>query len=166
MDDIHVNIDKVLLQFKTNLVSFIDELIDKFPKESNLIIYRIYINNQCEINTVIDIFVYHLIKSKEQLKARDENYFLDHEDSILGNIQSQNLNLIKKVWRSTILDTEDKNTIWKWADAFLFFAEKYVRLKQAKLNDKVEVKIEEECKVEEACKSAVVVEVIPKEKTD
>ena len=46
----------ILKEFKKNLISFFDELIDQFPSEGDLIVIRIYFNDQVDIKEILELF--------------------------------------------------------------------------------------------------------------
>ena len=126
------DIQQVLHEFKNNLIAFIDELIDQFPREPDLIIARIYLKDQTDIKDVMEIFTHNINKNdqiiKKMLKERNEVYFLEN-NSIFENVDKTKLAYFKKIWRSPDLDKENKNIIWKWIDSFIFFSDKYIKLK-------------------------------------
>jgi len=125
------DIQQVLHEFKNNLISFIDELIDQFPREPDLIIARIYLKDQTDIKDIMESFTHNINKNdqiiKKMLKERNEMFFL--ENSSFDNFNKSKLAYLKKIWRSPALDTENKNIIWKWIDSFIFFSDKYIKLK-------------------------------------
>ena len=83
------DIQQVLHEFKNNLIAFIDELIDQFPREPDLIIARIYLKDQTDIKDVMEIFTHNINKNdqiiKKMLKERNEIYFLEN-NSIFENV--------------------------------------------------------------------------------
>ena len=124
----------ILKDFKKNLTSFIDGLIDQFPTDEDLIILRIYFNDQADIKKVMETFTHHLNKDDQKLKEDIKN----HNDSFLvesftidyfGNPKSIQF---KKIWRSPRLDQEDKKIIWKWIDGFVYLSDKYAKNKTNK----------------------------------
>ncbi len=54
---------ELLIKFKNLLLSFTDELIERFPNEADFLVMRIFIDTQIPIKTIIDNFI-------EQLKKR------------------------------------------------------------------------------------------------
>ena len=123
---------KILLEFKKNLIDFMDELISQFPQEGDLVILRIYLKDQAIIQDVMETLVLNLNKDdnklKDMIKKRNEIFFLEYslfDESIGKNKVSH----FKKLWRSGLLDEEDKNVFWEWMDSFVFFTEKYLKLK-------------------------------------
>jgi len=119
---------KILMEFKTQLICFVDELIDQFPKESDLVIMRIFFKDQIPIKMLVDVFNLKINTNngelKQMIKNRNEAFFLDHNvfDAAAGKNKA---NHFKRLWRSNILDDDDKIVMWKWIDTFVFLADKY-----------------------------------------
>jgi hypothetical protein len=120
---------EVLTEFKTQLISFFDELIGQFPLEGDLVIVRLFFANQIPIQDVMINFN-HKINTNDQelrkmIKNRNEAFFL--ENNIFDNLGKDKINNIKKIWRSDRLDKEDKEVIWNWIDAFMYLGDKYAK---------------------------------------
>ena len=120
---------EILNEFKTQLLSFFDELIAQFPKEGDLIICRLFFDNQIPIKSVMDNFIYNINKNDKELlkmiQQRNESFFLEH--NIFTTVEKEKVNHFKKIWCSGHLDDEDKTIIWNWIDAFVYLAEKYTK---------------------------------------
>ena len=52
----------ILKEFKQNLIDFIDELIDLYPSEGDLIKLRIFLNDQNDIKETMKTLVFYLNK--------------------------------------------------------------------------------------------------------
>lgn len=117
---------KILNDFQTSLVSFFDELIEMFPNEGDFVTIRIMIKDRIPITQIADYFAQNILPEKELIKARSDSVFLEKNVlfSSLGPMQSNNF---KNLWASDKLDKQDRETIWKWLDVFLFLVEKYKR---------------------------------------
>jgi|TARA_B100001059_G_scaffold217659_1_gene237124 predicted KAP-like P-loop ATPase len=119
---------EVLREFKSQLIIFFDELIENFPEEGDLVIARLFIANQVPIVDLMNDFNHHINKDnkriRKMIKDRREDFFLHNT---LFNSHKTNLNHFKKLWRSGILDKDDKEIIWKWVDTFIFLGDKYSR---------------------------------------
>jgi hypothetical protein len=118
---------EVLTEFKTQLISFFDELIGQFPLEGDLVVVRLFFANQIPIQDVMNTFN-HKINTNDQelrkmIKNRNEAFFL--ENNMFENLGKDKINHIKKIWRSDRLDKEDKEVIWNWIDAFMYLGDKY-----------------------------------------
>ena len=119
---------EILKQFKQTIISFLDELIDQFPKEPDLVIFRIFLKDRLPIVNVMNYFVHKVLPLKNMVSERNEDFFLNH-CTLMEDIQSKEkrgkVNNFKKLWRSDRLDDDDKKIMWDWFDSFIFLAEKY-----------------------------------------
>ena len=117
---------QILTDFKTALVNFFDELIEQFPDEGDLIMVRIFINDQVPIADVMSVFIARLLPLKESVVKRDVNFFLGSGAiSLFEKLDKGKVNYFKVLWQSSSLDDGDRAQIWKWYDYFIIFAEKY-----------------------------------------
>ena len=123
----------ILKEFKKNLISFVDELIDQFPSEGDLVILRIYFSDQCEIKQVMESFTQYLNRDdniiKKNIEERNDSFFLNHNTLFENVVDKSKILHFKKIWRSPQLDQEDKEIIWKWIDSFVFLSDKYTKNK-------------------------------------
>jgi hypothetical protein len=115
----------ILNQFKKQLISFFDELISQFPEAPELVILRILFKDQMPIEEVMKKFVHKLVSVRELIKNRDEAFFL--ENNFFNFTSKENVSGLKKLWRSNKMDAEDKLTVWKWMDSFVYLADKYAK---------------------------------------
>ena len=125
MSEIHV-----LREFKNNLISFFDELIDQFPDMGDLVMIRIFLNDQIIIKDVVEFVSYQINKNdnliRKIIKDRNEEFFLE-DNNFFDGLAKQKDKVLKfqNIWRSNRLDNEDKETIWKWIDSFVYLTDKY-----------------------------------------
>tara|TARA_B110000211_G_scaffold136385_1_gene156117 strand:+ start:583 stop:969 length:387 start_codon:yes stop_codon:yes gene_type:complete len=123
---------KVLLEYKKNLINFMDELISQFPQEGDFVILRIYLKDQAIIQDIMEMMIFNLnsddCKPKKMIIKRNEKFFLEYSlfDKSFGK---NKVSHFKKLWLSGSLDDEDKQIFWQWMDSFVFFAEKYLKVK-------------------------------------
>jgi hypothetical protein len=120
---------EVLKEFKTQIISFLDELVSQFPEEGDLVLLRLFITNQIPIKDAMDGFNHKINTNNQELrkmvKDRKETFFLDH--NAFDFIGKEKVTHFKKVWRSGRLDDEDKRVIWNWIDAFIYLGDKYTK---------------------------------------
>ena len=117
---------QILKLFKKQLITFFDELISQFPSEADLIIIRIFIKDQIPISDIILHFIQFLLPIKNIIDKRSEEFFLGNmSDTIFEELSNDKVNHFKKLWRSGVLDQDDKNCIWSWFDSFILLSEKY-----------------------------------------
>ena len=123
---------ELLTQLKTQLVNFMDELIETFPKEPDFIIYRIFINDQIPITDIMNYIINELCPLYDMVKNKDENFFLGRNVlfSKFNDKSSNKVNRFKKLWTSGTLDSEDKEVLWSWFNSIIYLGNKYIELKR------------------------------------
>ena len=100
---------QILIEFKTALVNFFDELIEQFPDEGDLVMVRIFINDQVPIADVMSVFITRLLPLKEIVSKRDVNFFLGPSaGSLFEKIDKGKVNYFKILWQSDRLDESDR----------------------------------------------------------
>jgi|688.fasta_scaffold03093_23 hypothetical protein len=124
--------EDILLEFKNQLINFFDELINQFPSEGDLVVIRLFLSNQIPIKDVMNNFNYQLNKEnkvfKMMIKNRDEQFFLDNNLFDFNSSSSRDkIGHFKRLWRSGVLDDEDKKVMWKWVDSFVYLTDKYTK---------------------------------------
>ena len=124
---------QILIQFKNSLVSFIDELIEAFPNEPDLIILRIFLKDQILIEDVMNKFI-HIINKDDQkiktyIKERNETVLL--ENDIFQSISKTKAINFQKLWRSDTLDDDEKNAVWRWIDSFVILSDRFAKSKSS-----------------------------------
>jgi len=126
----------LLIQLKTQMVTFLDELIESFPEETDFIIFRIFIKDQIPVQDVMNYIVFKLIPLQNMVKERDENFFLNNNILFekFDNKKSSKVNHFKQLWLSKKVDKQDKNVIWTWFESFIYLASKYCELKNIHSN--------------------------------
>jgi len=120
---------RILAQFKSSLISFMDELITLLPDESDFIIGRMFISDSVNIEDVIKAFSLKIYENdnllKKMIKTRDESFFL--KNNVFSYFGDSKVNKFKDIWMQGRLDQEDKDTIWKWVDIFVVLTDKYYK---------------------------------------
>lgn len=123
MTDIKLNKIEVLKHFKTNVVTFIDNLIELLPDEKDLIIVRILFETQ-PVETVLQNFCYYIIPARKMIETRNEDFFLK-DNMIFSGINNSKVNYWKNIWESNRIDEDDKKSLWSWFDLFLKICDMY-----------------------------------------
>jgi hypothetical protein len=116
----------LMKEFREQLVNFLDEIIDQFPMESDFVLIRMFIKDQIPVHDVLGRFIKDILPLKEYVKNRDESFFLDNQILYTGgNINLEKIDHFKKLWKSDLLDKDDRDTIWKWMDCFIKISNNY-----------------------------------------
>lgn len=114
------------IKFRDTLVDFLDELITSFfPTETELIFMRMIIK-QAPCEDLIGRFIRDLLPLKEFVEKKDDDFFLNNTILYIdGKISNEKENHFKNLWKDSILDDEDRETIWEWMNSFVKIAETY-----------------------------------------
>lgn len=123
---------EILIQLKTQLVSFIDELIETFPSEPDFVIFRIFINDQIPIVDIMEYIVTRLCPLQDMVKNKDESFFLNYNilfDKFDNKKNNEKVNHFKRLWLSKNIDKEDKDVLWQWFASFIMLGNKYKEVK-------------------------------------
>jgi hypothetical protein len=121
-------------QLHENFIAFLDELIEIFPNESDLILARVFLKDAVSSETIMHSFIKNVLPHKEEIKARNDGYLLTFDFNF---DQQHKINHIRNIWKSAALDDNDRQTIWRWFDLFIFFCERY---QTAKVKEETEKK--------------------------
>lgn len=122
----------LLIQLKTQMVAFLDELIESFPEEPDFVIFRIFVKDQIPIADIMNYIAGNLVPLQDMVAKRDDNFFLNNNVlfSEFDENKSSKVNYFRRLWLSNKVDKEDRQVIWKWFDSFIFLAKKYLEIKK------------------------------------
>jgi hypothetical protein len=120
---------QILKEFHSNIITFLDELIEQFPLEADLIFVRLFLKDSVPHIDIMNTFIKECFPHKEAIAKRDEKLFLEGDLSLFGNFSKNKVNHFRVLWKSSVLNDEDRCVIWKWFDTFIYLAEQYQKLK-------------------------------------
>jgi hypothetical protein len=122
---------ELLIQLKTQLVNFFDELIETFPDESDFVIFRILIKDKVPILDIMNYIVKDLCPLYDMVKNKNEAFFLDNNIlfSKFDEKKTEKINRLKKLWLSGTLDKENKQVMWSWFNSIIYLGTKFQELK-------------------------------------
>ncbi len=125
----------ILIQLKTQLVAFLDELIESFPTESDFVVYRIFVKDRLPIVDIMKYITINLCPLQEMVKVRNDEFFMDHNILFekFDEHETNKISYFKKMWTSGVLDKQDKETIWRWFETFIYLGNKHLELEKKKL---------------------------------
>jgi hypothetical protein len=116
--------------FKSQILSFCDELIEQFPEEADFVVLKLFVDGRIPIKTAIDGFIKSINRDNKKLrvmiKARNDKFFI--EENPFSFISSDKVSRFSKIWSSSSMDDEDRNVIWRWIDTFVTIADKYTAI--------------------------------------
>lgn len=119
---------EILRTFKKNLVDFLDELVQTFPEEEDLVIGRVFVNDQIPIQLVMERFITHILPHSEMIQTRNEDFFVSGNHDMFGDLPQSKVIHWKRMWQSKDIDSDDRAVIWDYFNVFVTLAENYVKL--------------------------------------
>jgi len=126
--NIDMNIEKqveLLVLFKKTMIEFLDELIEQFDQEGDLIVLRFFLSEQIPLETIMHQFNSYVYPMKDMIKNRDEKFFLER-DNIFGSSPKDKVIHFKELYMKMAKD--DRATLWTWFDTFIMICEKYKKI--------------------------------------
>ena len=115
-------------KFKVILLQFIDELVQMFPSDSDIVLCRILIKDQIPIEAVINIFVKYFINHLDMIENRDESFFSTGTDEFCQALKLRS-NIFHRIWFLENLDDDDKATLWEWIVSISKLVQKCIVIK-------------------------------------
>jgi hypothetical protein len=115
---------ELLIKFKNVLMNFIDELVQQFPNDSDIVMCRIFIKDQIPIQTIMDKFIKYFTPQEELIKNKDPLFFTMGTSEFCSSL-NLSTNIFEKVWFSDVLDDEDKEITWQWITSLYKIVDKY-----------------------------------------
>ena len=116
----------IMSLFKKNMLDFIDELVEQYPKEGDLIVIRFFLSEQTPIESLIEQFISRVLPHRDKIAKRNESFFIEN-DNIFGASPKDKVIHFKKLY--TTMNGEDRKTLWAWFDSFVSLADKYMSIK-------------------------------------
>ena len=117
--------DKAWLNaFQTNCMQFLDELIEMFPAEVELVLVKHYVSDSSRVQTIMNGFITGVLPHKAKIQERNSEFFFVELST--SGFSKEHANRIRILWRSSVLDDDDRKVIWAWMDTFVHCAERYL----------------------------------------
>lgn len=116
----------IMSLFKKNMLDFIDELVEQYPKEGDLIVIRFFLSEQTPIESLIEQFISRVLPHRDKIAKRNEAFFIEN-DNIFGASPKDKVIHFKKLYMT--MNGDDRKTLWAWFDSFVSLADKYMSIK-------------------------------------
>ena len=130
-----MNKDDLIRLFKQRLLTFLDILIEQFPKERDFPLLKLGIRTRMvSVKDTLKEFTAGILPHKEMVLNKDEEFFLTKCGSLLTGteVTTDELDHFKKIWTSDSLTEDDKENLWKWFKLFLDIAIEYDKVRKIK----------------------------------
>ena len=122
----------ILIQLKNQLVAFLDELIESFPAETDFVVFRIFVKDRLPIVDIMKYIIINLCPLQDMIKVRDEKFFMNHNVLFekFDEHETNKVSYFKKMWTSGTLDKQDKETMWRWFETFIYLGNRFTELEK------------------------------------
>lgn len=115
---------RLMHEFRSQLINLLDELIEQFPEETDLVFIRIFMRDQIPVSDVLGRYIRDLLPLKNQIEQKDSSFFI--QNSVLyTQIADSKVNHFKNLWLSDKLDDDDRDIIWQWMALLTKIADQY-----------------------------------------
>ena len=113
----------------TQITNFIDELINTYPKNNELIIFREKYNLLKSANSqlIINYFIQYIYPHKDIIKKEDEIFFLEGggQEEINDKNSLKFRDNMKQLWEQNMTEN-NKKIVWKYFKTFILLIDKYI----------------------------------------
>jgi hypothetical protein len=113
---------ELMTLFKKNLLEFFDDLIEQYPQEADLIMYRFFLSEQIPVESLMERFIKFVLPHRAEIAERNENFFIAN-DNIFGSSPKDKVIHFKNLYLG--MNRENRETLFEWFDSFLMLVDKY-----------------------------------------
>ena len=119
---------EILQLLKKNMIEFLDELIEQFEEEGDLIVMRFFMSEQISLEIIMSHFIKYVYPLKDKIKSHDETFFLEN-NNIFGSSPKDKVIHFKELYLK--MSEDDRETLWSWFSCFISICDKYIKLKSS-----------------------------------
>jgi hypothetical protein len=120
-----------LKSFKDQMVTFLDELIEKFYDEPAFILIRIFVKDKIPVDAVLGRFMKECLQYKSLVDCRNDKLFTDSGflcRTYGDSLGQEHIDKFKDIWiNPKYLDKDDRKIIWEWMDLFFKLSYNYYK---------------------------------------
>lgn len=114
----------LLSKFKNTLIGFVDELVQLFPSDPDIVMCRILVKDQIPIQVIMSKFRDSFMPYRDMITSKDPLFFTAGTCDFCTSLKLTS-NIFEKVWYSPTIDDETRDTIWQWITSLFRIMEKY-----------------------------------------
>ena len=107
--------------FHTNVIDFIDSIIEVFQNSPKLIVARMLVKTSTPVK-ITETFIKSISPYSLHIKSKDPEFF---ECVNMGFFSDGTL---QELWKSESLSEDDREAIWTWFQLFNVLSEKYTKI--------------------------------------
>lgn len=122
------NITKILDQLREQVLNLLDDLLTICPNEPDILIVRLFFENQIDCEELMKGFIKWVYPWKEFIVKHDEKFFREN-DHMFGPLPTDKVKYFKVKYEDGTLTREDKDIMWAYFEVFISLIEQYNKLK-------------------------------------
>ena len=113
----------------TQITNFIDELVNTYPNNNELVIFREKYSLLKNANSqlIINYFILYIYPHKDVIKNEDEKFFLEGggQEEINDKNGLKFRDNMKQLWNNNMTEN-NKKIVWKYFKTFILLIDKYI----------------------------------------
>jgi len=113
----------------TQITNFIDELVNTYPNNNELVIFREKYSLLKNANSqlIINYFIQYIYPHKDVIKNEDEKFFLEGggQEEINDKNGLKFRDNMKQLWNNNMTEN-NKKIVWKYFKTFILLIDKYI----------------------------------------
>jgi len=117
-------IDNILNALKEQVLNLLNDLMEIFPEETDIMLTRLFFETQADPQLIMDGFIKWVYPWKEQILASNEEFF-EKSERIFGPIPADKVTRFKKMWKDNLLSEDDKKIVWSYFNVYIKCIERY-----------------------------------------
>lgn len=107
-----------------NLIDAIEHILEDHNLDSDDIVFIRFFFEQMSSEKTMQHVISRVLPWSKQIKNRDDDFFYNNKH-IFGDLPKEKVDYVSKLWKSDVLDNEDKDEIWQFFEVFVLYAEKF-----------------------------------------
>lgn len=123
--------DRILRQLRDQVLNLLDDLLVIVPNEPDILIVRLFFENQMDTKMLMDGFYEWVYPWREHIRDHNEDYFEDN-DHMFGPLPPNKIQRLKVKMTDGTFTASDKEVIWAYFEVFISLIEQY-----EKINNKI-----------------------------
>jgi hypothetical protein len=117
-------VDNILNALKEQVLNLLNDLMEIFPEETDIMLTRLFFETQADPQLVMDGFIKWVYPWKEQIINSNEEFF-EKSERIFGPIPADKVIRFKKMWKENLLSDDDKKIVWSYFNVYIKCIERY-----------------------------------------
>jgi hypothetical protein len=120
--------EKILAQLKSQVLNLLDDLLIIYPNESDLLLIRLFFDNQISDKKLMEGFIKWVYPWKNHILTHNEEFF-ENNEHIFGPLPINKIHYLKDKLKDGTIDKEDKETMWRYFEVFIKLIDQYNKVK-------------------------------------